>query len=672
MQPRPTVEPPEMSSSPESGGSGDRNISSRVGPREQKGPFEQEHNAVVGTAHPNILNLLSTDEAVKSRATAMVMTVPDVIVNPFWAKPPVSLAPTFKRPCSEATLAKLKRKFAKSASQTPLAEATAPAPAPPLQPSDLFQTSILKDILLGNRSKPEMPTPVKSAVVADNGHKVAPPPSAPSAVTVPLNGSAPKPTPVVTIDDDDDIRLISATSRATASPKEHKENRSQISNQNRSSVICKIPSSAKQSLSEVKNNSSKTISRIEQFSLPASEISGKHFIDSIFKNIMCPSKNRKTKEPEKSEKQSSTMQPPKLEAPQPLPKSDTFKAPPKPIILEPKASPSCASALCALLQTKSEPEIVIKPKRFESSHQSSSLVSDGFTNRVYQQMIEFEYNHEFIVKKFKQQESSSFSPSFSTQLELNSLEKSYQDKLSDCLSLLHSRCLFSIQFPELATSPASLPGPKTKTESLVNLLIHITSQLVTFSGLNTFDQMSLLSENIIELLLLRSLLIKPNCIFEQFGERESLTPNDEDNDLERKERNDDDDDDEEESELVIEEEEEEIRQFRDLYQRLTQSVDKSWCKDKTVFNLIFAILLFRTSKSQTILINKEKIREQHLSYVYLLKRHLEQKFRSFCTARSHFIRIFDHLEELHAAAERLLKLNTTRPEIPVLESFAFC
>lgn len=565
--------------------------------REQKEPLE-EHSTVLGTAHPNIMNcLMSTDEAVKSRGATVVMTVPDVIVNPFWAsyqslapkpssqpqtlpsvsnsninflnayqRPVVSLTPTFKRPCSEATLAKLKKKFAKSTSPIPLAGMSASLECDP------FQTSILKDILLGNRAKPEVPMP--SLIPAKSGavnEKVTAQPPLKSPITVSINVPSPKPTTVTIIDDDDDdICLISATSRATTSTKNSKENRFQISNQNRSSVICKIPSSEKQLPSREVHNCIKTVSRSGKLSMPAIDISGKHFIDSIFNNIMFSNaKNKKIEE-----KKSSSFQPHKPEVTQSLPKSDHIQSPAKPIILEAKASPSCASALCALLQTKSEPGYVIKPPPLE-----------GSTNRVYQQMIEFEYNHEFIVKKFKQQEGSSFSSSFSTKLELNPLEKMWIDELSNSFTILHNRCLFS----EMTATPALL-GPQTKTESLVNLLIHITSQLVTFSSLNTLDQMSLISENVIELLLLRSLLIKPNCISEKFGEKDDETsvPSNDDNEIE--------DNDNEESNLIIEEEEEEVRQFKDMYQRLTHSIDKNWCKDKTIFNLVSSLIPYFLKK----------------------------------------------------------------------------
>jgi len=95
------------------------------------------------------------------------------------------------------------------------------------------------------------------------------------------------------------------------------------------------------------------------------------------------------------------------------------------------------------------------------------------------------------------------------------------------------------------------------------------------------------------------------------------------------------------------------KQFRAHYIKLARSIDKDWYEDKTIFYLLFAILLFRPTKSN--IGDVERVREEHLTYVYLLKRYLENKFKSYCTARSHFIRIFDRLEELQKMNDQVIQ-----------------
>lgn len=96
--------------------------------------------------------------------------------------------------------------------------------------------------------------------------------------------------------------------------------------------------------------------------------------------------------------------------------------------------------------------------------------------------------------------------------------------------------------------------------------------------------------------------------------------------------------------------------------------------DLNFFSLrqLFAILLFRPSASDT---KSEKIRQEQLTYVYLLKRYLEQKFNSYCTARSHFIRIFDRLEELHnmdhEIIQKLLQLELSSAS-KIIEKLCIC
>ncbi|KAI2797482.1 Nuclear receptor [Blomia tropicalis] len=348
------------------------------------------------------------------------------------------------------------------------------------------------------------------------------------------------------------------------------------------------------------------------------------------------------------------------------------------------------------------------------------------SDKVYQQLIEFEFNHESILRKFqtdiKSANESSTSPiGMMNKSSLNAIEKHRIDELENVLSplqfCLSSTCerrailkrdIHKSFFNRKPTVSVDFQRQTllATTEQSINLLIELTKKLESFSELNSADQMTLLRTSVMEIMLMRSILILPRRLKERINKLKRCLSDNESNTIcdtnvmnnetilnetslpkldvksEHMEpctnhRHDFDqidshlhcrfeeminmspessrDSDHDDNQTSIENKlaADYAKLFRTHYIRLARSIDKDWYEDKTIFYLLFAILLFRPTKSQ--IEDCDKVREQHLTYVYLLKRYLENKFRSYCTARSHFIRIFDRLEELQRMNDQVIQ-----------------
>ncbi|KAH7639137.1 hypothetical protein DERF_005929 [Dermatophagoides farinae] len=98
------------------------------------------------------------------------------------------------------------------------------------------------------------------------------------------------------------------------------------------------------------------------------------------------------------------------------------------------------------------------------------------------------------------------------------------------------------------------------------------------------------------------------------------------------------------------------KRFQILYQKLFQSIDDYWIKDKYIFYLLFVIVLFQPSNHHnhsTInnLENVDKIRQEHYRNMHLLQRYLHNRFvgepNAQWLARSHFVRLFDLIQQVY-------------------------
>lgn len=158
------------------------------------------------------------------------------------------------------------------------------------------------------------------------------------------------------------------------------------------------------------------------------------------------------------------------------------------------------------------------------------------SDKVYQQLIEFEFNHESILRKFqtdiKSANESSTSPiGMMNKSSLNAIEKHRIDELENVLSPLQF-CLSStcerraILKRDIHKSFCRKPTVSVDfqrqtllatTEQSINLLIELTKKLESFSELNSADQMTLLRTSVMEIMLMRSILILPRRLKERIN-----------------------------------------------------------------------------------------------------------------------------------------------------------
>lgn len=168
---------------------------------------------------------------------------------------------------------------------------------------------------------------------------------------------------------------------------------------------------------------------------------------------------------------------------------------------------------------------------FPSTHPDClSAISD----KVYQQLIEFEFNHESILRKFQCAPSTDSFTSHGSfaRTGLNANEKLRIDELESVLyplqfclsSMCEQRALLKANlhrsFFEMNTN-VSVDFQRATllatTEQAINLLIELTKQLVSFSELDSDDQMNLLRTSVMEIMLMRSILIRPQRVKEKLS-----------------------------------------------------------------------------------------------------------------------------------------------------------
>ena len=167
------------------------------------------------------------------------------------------------------------------------------------------------------------------------------------------------------------------------------------------------------------------------------------------------------------------------------------------------------------------------------SSQPMDCLND-ISDKVYQQLIEFEFNHESILKKFQSTPTTdSFSHS-TGRPGLNVNEKARIEELEKVLYPLQF-CLSSMcdQQAEMKknlhksffekNSNVSVDFQRqtllATTEQAINLLIELTKQLDSFAELSSADQMNLLRTSVMEIMLMRSILIMPQRLKEKMTNR---------------------------------------------------------------------------------------------------------------------------------------------------------
>lgn len=290
---------------------------------------------------------------------------------------------------------------------------------------------------------------------------------------------------------------------------------------------------------------------------------------------------------------------------------------PEQVIKSDSASLSSSnSAICQLLATP-PPQEFNTP--FTPSTNTDYLNSVRIPDKVYQQLIEFEFNYEPIVQKFAI-DSDDFSPSRNA---LNSLEAARINELTTVLAPLNV-CLSS-QSPEVSAARENLmhfiSGSTGVTdfqrETLFiitkhsfNLLIALAKQLESFASLNSLDQKILLQNSVMEIMLLRSIMVRP--LTSNLNEEEQTPPlsphanyctshvpfTDETN--ENDDNADDDDhlkNDESSIKAILDTDEEQqmamlyAKQFRDGYRKLASTIDAEWKADRTIFYLVSTLLV---------------------------------------------------------------------------------
>lgn len=284
-----------------------------------------------------------------------------------------------------------------------------------------------------------------------------------------------------------------------------------------------------------------------------------------------------------------------------------------------KSSPN--SAICQLLATPSPQE---SEKRIASNFSSNTdcyLNFGHIPDKVYHQLIEFEFNYEPIVRKFALA-SDDFLQSRNA---LNSLEAARISELTTVLAPLNV-CLSS-QYPEMSAARENLVHFMSgstevadfQRETLLiithhsfNLLIALAKQLESFASFNSLNQKTLLRNSVMEIMLLRSIMVRPltssSCESGQTAlSTMSLHANyctshvpftEETN--ENGDNGEDDDQiksDESSIRAILETDEEQqmamlyAKQFRDGYRKLSSTIDAEWKADRTIFYLVSAMIL---------------------------------------------------------------------------------
>lgn len=239
--------------------------------------------------------------------------------------------------------------------------------------------------------------------------------------------------------------------------------------------------------------------------------------------------------------------------------TESFLGPRKPINVIP-APASCGrassmSAICQLLNSNGSPPVspVFESENTAAASTSSSNPNNvaqiqpaagvaqsmdclnDISDKVYQQLIEFEFNHESILKKFQCIPNSDRSFSHTTgRPGLNVNEKARIDELEKvlyplqfCLSSTcgHRAALkknFHKSFFEKNANVSVDFQRQTllaTTEQAINLLIDLTKQLDSFAELSSADQMNLLRTSVMEIMLMRSILIMPQRLKERITNR---------------------------------------------------------------------------------------------------------------------------------------------------------
>ncbi len=280
---------------------------------------------------------------------------------------------------------------------------------------------------------------------------------------------------------------------------------------------------------------------------------------------------------------------------------------------------SSNSAICQLLATPS-----VEQSSNGSTGSSSSSSSSNqqhlpppahIPDKVYHQLIEFEFNYEPIVRKFALA-SDDFSPSRNA---LNSLEAARITELTTVLAPLNV-CLSS-QSPEVSTARANLlhsisgstevtlefqrKALLTITQHSFNLLIALAKQLESFAALSSLDQKTLLRNSVMEIMLLRSIMVRPLQEMNSLHQTGSTSASQTDNYctshtfLSEETNNDEDGGDDNQLDCddssirgILDTDEEQqmamkyAKQFRDGYQKLASTIDAEWKADQTIFYLV--------------------------------------------------------------------------------------
>ena len=284
---------------------------------------------------------------------------------------------------------------------------------------------------------------------------------------------------------------------------------------------------------------------------------------------------------------------------------------------------SSNSAICQLLATPSlDQSSNFNASTSTGSNSNSSnnhhLSSAHIPDKVYHQLIEFEFNYEPIVRKFALA-SDDFSPSRNA---LNSLEAARITELTTVLAPLNV-CLSS-QSPEVSTARVNLlhsisgstevtvefqrQALLTITQHSFNLLIALAKKLESFASLSSLDQKTLLRNSVMEIMLLRSIMVRPLTQETSSLDKTESTSVSADNYCtshasisdETISDGDGDDSQRESDDIsirgILESDEEQqmammyAKQFRDGYQKLASTIDSEWKADQTIFYLVSTMI----------------------------------------------------------------------------------
>lgn len=257
-------------------------------------------------------------------------------------------------------------------------------------------------------------------------------------------------------------------------------------------------------------------------------------------------------------------------------------------------------------------------------------IEGGFPIFPYEKLLDFVCNKTVHCEfeYLNQRMGSPGSQLVNGQLDLNRTENIKYEELNRACMILMPKCF------QIDHQIVNILGAFQASEAQIITIIKMAKQLSSFRKLSIDDQIIVLKGSIREILPLWNVVVYDrqfNCIvYYNVGQTtESCTKINYDL----------------------------INQFcspqiSSLYKQFIVSFQELLKNDINVFNLLMVIILFKPREAST---QKEYLRNEYLTYLYILNTYLRQKYQDRSEAQSIFLKLLCKLEELYAISHIFFK-----------------